>query len=233
MRIRIVLSTFTLFSHRGICELFLFSSFSRVFVLFVHVQNKHWLLMYLSTKQNGIYWLRWISFEFNSSKRMNFFSCSVDIHINNHSVLVLRIYHVFSPFSTWFFDSILQHIFLLRLQIPSRDLSGVGGKWPRWIRIHNFYYTATNPSKHFHSYIERSQLLFAEKFLSKNFCLRLGIHLADNYRFFFSFLCSFQRNGFYGVCKKKVFSRGLICHHSIENWILHITQGVSESTQVY
>ena len=164
---------------------------------------------------------------------MNFFSCSVDIHINKHSVLVLRIYHVFSPFSTWFFDSILQHIFVLRLEIHSRDLSGVGGKWPRWIRIRHFYYPATNPSKLFHSYIERFQLLLPEKFLFKNFCWRLGIHLADNYRFLFSFLCSFQRNDFYGVCKKKDFSRGLICHHSIENWILHITQVVSESTQVY
>ena len=58
---------------------------------------------------------------------------------------------------------------------------------------------------------------FAEKFLFKNFCWSLGIQLPDNYRSLCSFLCTFQRNDLYGVCKKKFFLRRLICHHSIEN----------------
>ena len=48
-----------------------------------------------------------------------------------------------------------------------------------------------------------------------------------------AFYARLQRNYFYGVCKKKIFSRRLICHHSVENLILHITEVVSESTQVY
>ena len=71
------------------------------------------------------------------------------------------------------------------------------------------------------------------KLFIKIFARHLGIPLRDNHRYLFSFLCSFQRNDSYGVCKKKMFLRGLICHHSIENLILHIIQVVSESSQVY
>ena len=52
-------------------------------------------------------------------------------------------------------------------------------------------------------------------FLLRNLFLKilagdLGIPLRDNYRSLFNFLCSFQQCDFYGVCKKKIFSRGLI-----------------------
>ena len=96
-----------------------------------------------------------------------------------------------------------------------------------------FLLSATNPSKLIQSHNETSQLLFAEKFLFKSFCCSIGIQHPDNYRFFFTFLCSFQQMIFMVSATKKFFLSRMICHHSIDNYILHITQVVPESTEVY
>ena len=60
--------------------------------------------------------------------------------------------------------------------------------------------------------IERKILaIFAEKSPFKNLAGDLATPLRDNYRSsLFSFLCSFQRCNFYGVCKKKILSSWLI-----------------------
>ena len=48
---------------------------------------------------------------------------------------------------TLFFHWILSKFFCLWSDVPSRDLTGDRGNWPRWIRICHFYSPNTYPSK--------------------------------------------------------------------------------------
>ena len=141
-------------------------------------------------------------FNFSSSKPIDFFSCFVDIYINNHSVLVPRLFSVLYMIFQWNFVK----IFLAYGQKYPVEISAETGVIDH-AKSEYVIFIIREPT-HQNSYTviwkALSYFLLSNLFI-KIFVRHLGIPLQDNYRSLFSFLCSFHRCDFYGLCKKKIF----------------------------